>query len=85
MAFLLPLARQKGDEWIPWKALKAMVWGVGGFCYVERAIFRILGLFLGMMSLGKNYLFLATLKCHSGPPPSPITLIPFFLNFSTPK
>ena len=26
-----------------------------------------------MMSLGKKYLFLATLKGHSGPPPSPIT------------
>ena len=30
-------------------------------------------------------LLLATLKCHSGPPPSPITLIPLFLNFSTQK
>ena len=38
-----------------------------------------------MMSLGKKYLFLATLKGHSGPPLSPITLIPLFLNFSTQK
>ena len=62
-----------------------MVWGVGGFCYVERAIFRILGLILGMMSLAKKDLFLATLKCHSGPPPSPITLIPLFFEFLHPK
>ena len=47
VALLLALVRQKGDEWIPWKALTAMVWGVGGFCYVERAIFRILGYFWG--------------------------------------
>ena len=85
VALLLPLVRQKGDEWIPWKALTAMVWGVGGFCYVERAIFRILGLFWGMMSLGKNYLFLATLKCHSDPPTSPITVKPIFLRFRTQK
>ena len=38
-----------------------------------------------MMSLGKKYLFLATLKGHSGPPPSPVTLIPLFLNFSAKK
>ena len=85
MALLLPLVRQKDDEWIPWKALTAMVWGVGGFCCVERAIFRMLVLFLGMMSLGKKHLLLATLKCYSGPPQFPITLIPTFLNFSTPK
>ena len=59
--------------------------GFCGFCDMKRAIFRILRLFWGMMSLGKKYLFLAILKCHSGPPPSPITLIPIFLNFSTPK
>ena len=43
VALLLPLVRQKGDEWIPWKALTAMVWDVGGVCYAERAICRILG------------------------------------------
>ena len=47
VALLLPLVRQKGDEWIPWKALTAMVWDVGGVCYAERAIFRILGYFGG--------------------------------------
>ena len=47
VALLLPLVGQKGDEWIPWKALTAMVWDVGGFCYAERAIFRILGYFWG--------------------------------------
>ena len=47
VALLLPLVRQKGDEWIPWKALTAMLWDVGGFCYAERAIFRILGYFGG--------------------------------------
>ena len=47
---------------------------------MKRAIFRILGLFLGMMSLGKKHLFLGTWKCHSSPPPSPITLIPIFLD-----
>ena len=85
MALLLPLARRKGDKWIARKALTAMVWGVGGFCYVERAFFRILGLILGMMSLAKKDLFLATLKCHSGPPPSPITLFPLFFEFLHPK
>ena len=85
MALLLPLARRKGDKWIARKALTAMLWGVGGFCYVERAIFRILGLILGMMSHAKKDLFLATLKCHSGPPPSPITLIPLFFEFLHPK
>ena len=85
MPLPLPLVGQKGDEWIQWKAMTAIGWGFGGFCEVKRAIFRILGLFLGMMSLGKKYLFLATLKGHSGPPPSPITLIPLFLNFSTQK
>ena len=85
VALLLPLVRKKGGEWIPWKALKAMVWGVGGFCYVERAIFRILGLFWGMMSLGKKHLFLAILKCHSDPPPSAITVKPIFLRFPTQK
>ena len=44
-----------------------------------------LRLFWGMMSLGKKYLFFATLKGHSDPPPSPVTLIPIFLNFSTQK
>ena len=78
MALPLPLVGQKGDEWIQMKALTAIGWGFCGFCEVKRAIFRILRLFLGMMSLGKKYLFLATLKGHSGPPPSPITLIPFF-------
>ena len=45
VALLLPLVRQKGDEWIPWKALTAMVWGVGGFCYVERAILGFWAIF----------------------------------------
>ena len=85
MPLPLPLVGQKGDEWIQWKALTAISWGFGRFCEVKRAIFRILGLFLGMMSLGKKYLFLATLKGHSGPPPSQITLIPLFLNSSTQK
>ena len=49
-------------------------------CEVKRAIFRILRLFWGMMSLGKKYLFLATVEGHSDPPPSPITQIPIFLN-----
>ena len=85
MPLPLPLVGQKGDEWIQWKALTAMSWRFDGFCEVKRAIFRILGLFLGMMSLGKKYLFLATLKGRTGPPPSPITLIPLLLNFSTQK
>ena len=45
VALLLPLVSHKGDEWIPWKALTATVLDVGGFCYAERAIFRILGYF----------------------------------------
>ena len=81
----LPLVGQKGDAWIQWKALTAIGWGFCVFCEVKSAIFRILGLFLGMMSLGKNHLFLATLKGHSGPPPSPITLIPLFFEFLDPK
>ena len=85
MALLLALVGQKDEEWIQGKALTAVLWGVGGFCDVESAIFRILRVFLVMMSLGKKYLFLATLKGHSDPPPSPITLIPHFLNFSTQK
>ena len=67
------------------KALTAIGWGFCGFCEVKRAISRILRLLLGMMSLRKKYLFLATLKGHSIPPLSPITLIPLFLSFSTPK
>ena len=67
------------------KALAAIGWGFCGFCEVKRAIFRILRLFLGMLSLGKEYLFLATLKGHSGPPSSPITLIPVFFEFVDPK
>ena len=47
VALLLPLVGQKGDEWITWKALTAMVWDVGDFCYAERAILRILGYFWG--------------------------------------
>ena len=62
-----------------------MVWGVGGFCDVESAIFRILRLFLVMMSLRKKYLFLATLKGYSDPPPSPITVKPIFFVISDPK
>ena len=81
----MPLVGQKGDEWIQMKALTEIGWGLCVFCEVKRAIFRILRLFLGMMSLGKKYLFLATLKGHSGPPPSPITLNPVFLNSLTQK
>ena len=62
-----------------------MVWGVGGFCDVESAIFRILRVFLVMMSLGKKYLFLASLKGHSDPPLSPITVKPMFLRFKCEK
>ena len=62
-----------------------MVWGVGGFCDVERAIVRVLRVFLVMMSLSKKYLFLATLKGHSDPPPSPITVKPIFFCDSRPK
>ena len=62
-----------------------MVWGVGGFCDVERAIVRVLRVFLVMMSLSKKYIFLATLKGHSDPPPSPITVKPIFFCDSRPK
>ena len=68
MPLPLPLVGQKGDEWIQWKALTAIGWGFCGFCEVKRAIFRILRPFLGMMSLGKKYLFLALnpeiVPCH---------------------
>ena len=57
MPLPLPLVGQKGDEWIQWKGLTAIGWGFCGFCEVKRAIFRILRLFLGMMSLGKKHLF----------------------------
>ena len=85
MPLPLPLVRQKGDEWIQWKGLTAIGLGFCGFCEVRRALFRILRLFLGMMSLGKRYLFLATLKGHSGLPPSLITLIPIFFELLDPK
>ena len=85
MALLLALVGQKGEEWIQGKALTAVVWGVGGFCDVESAIFSILRVFLVMMSLGKKYLFLATLKGHSDPPPSPMNVKPIFFAILDPK
>ena len=59
MPLPLPLVGQKADEWIQCKAFTAIGWGFCGFCKVKMAIFRILRLFLGMMPLGKKYLFLA--------------------------
>ena len=38
-----------------------------------------------MMSLSRKYLFLATLKGHSDPPPSPIAVKPIFFAFPDPK
>ena len=55
-----------------------MGWVFGGFSKVESAIFRFLRLFLGMMSLGRNALFLATWKSHSDPAPSQVDPKPFF-------
>ena len=51
-----------------------MGWDSGGFSGVENAIFRFLRLFWGMMSLGRNTLFLGIWKGHSDPPPSQIDL-----------
>ena len=57
MPLLLPLVGQKGDEWIQWKALTAISWGFRRFCEVKRAIFRILGLFLGIVGYIYIYIY----------------------------
>ena len=69
----------------PIEGINGNSFGCWWFLLRKQGHFYDFGLFLVMMSLGKKHLFLATLKCHSGPPPSPITLSPIFLNFSTPK
>ena len=59
-----------GCRWVLWR---------------RKRYFWILRVFLVMMSLSRKYLFLATLKGHRDPPPSPITVKPIFLRFPTPK
>ena len=81
----LPLMPSMGSIHHPFASL-----GAGGgspvpYHTIFWANLAYLRLFWGMMSLGKKYLFFATLKCHSVPPPSPITLIPIVLNFWTQK
>ena len=45
MPLPLPLVGQKGEDWMQWKALMAMVWGFGGFHKVESANFRFWAIF----------------------------------------
>ena len=61
-------------------------WGFCGFCEVKRVFFIILSPFLGMVSLGKNTLFLAYFRPRVAQLVSNWDLKPiFFLHFSGEK